>query len=361
MVRWKLGKGGKEQQPYDDANGQYLTLEVMVGDTATESFEEYRDAVLSQNGYSAEYKTMDQDKKNAVDSYLKAEYRKELNKIMDEMNGSFEFYGAGNGKRMLSELLPKIITKDLIETIEERGPTFENKGSGAKFEIFTIPWLIQKARFGTNHFSTCSKEEYESIKKNMPDIASDYEVSPEDVMALVESGCDFTVHRGLPSENASECVKGFYDSKVTDSLQGSGYYGHVIYTSLSYDYAYNFANGEYNDEESVLLGCVVRNNGNLKVWDLKSPQIRYYDHKKLLGAAGITVDDVQAAVKECFGAVGKNNSASACASIINAMSTDPGTLAALLGYDAIYGDDSQFDIVNPTIVDVVPENLYDGE
>jgi hypothetical protein len=361
MVRWKLGKGGKEQQPYDDTNGQYLTLEVMVGDTATESFEEYRDAVLSQNGYSDEYKTMDQDKKGAVDSYLKAEYRKELSKVMDEMNkketGSLEFYGVENSKRMLSELLPKIITKDFVETVEERGVVFKNKGSGAKFEIFTVPWLIQKARFGTNHFSTCSKEEYEDIDINMPYIGDNEGISAKDVMALVKSGCDFTVHRGLPSDDADECVKGFYDSKVTDGIQGSGDYGHVIYTSLSHEYARDFASGFY-DKESVLLGCVVRNNGNLKVWDLNSQNTGTVFSYELLEAAGITINDIKTAVEDCFAAAGKSISSSAYDIIVNAMSTDPGTIAALLGYDAIYGYYSQFDIVNPSIVDVVPENLY---
>ena len=358
MVRWKLGKGGKEQQPYDDANGQYLTLEVMVGDTATESFEEYRDAVLSQNGYSAEYKTMDQDKKAAVDSYLKAEYRKELNKIMDEMNGNLEFYGVGNGKRMLSELLPKIITKDFVEAVEERGVVFKNKGSGAKFEIFTVPWLIQKARFGTNHFSTCSKEEYEDININMPYIAAYGDTPSKDIMALIKSGCDFTVHRGLSSEDVNKCVEGFYDSKVTDSIQGSGDYGHVIYTSLSNGYARDFANCCSYGEESVLLGCIVRNNGNLKVWDLESKNINIYDNAAILKDAGMTRDDIKDAVKECLEAVGKSVNSPSYDVIVNAMSDDPGTIALLLGYDAIYGYSSQFDIVNPSIVDVVPENLY---
>lgn len=364
MWRWKLGKGGSGQQPYNETDGKYESPDVSVGGKTVSSFEDYRDAVLDMNGFSDQYREMTQQQKDEVDEYLKGEYHNALDAAMKELNNQelggsgVKFYG-DDYEGMVRELLPKILTKDLIDNIEKTADygfrIISNNVTG--YTADAVSTYIQRARFGTSNFSTCSFDEFNEIESNMPHIDYRSKISEDDIKALIDSGVDFPLYRGIKNTNEDDSLQGFYDKNITKSLIGEGLYGHVIYMSFSRNYSNKYA------ENGILVGGIVRNGGNLKVlyaanqYGMNDIDVSY---KINLSMATVT-STVEKAVSEAGYDLKSEEGLALAKAITRSVTVDAGVVGMLLGYDALYGKKDQFDILNPNIVDIVPVALARAE
>ena len=374
-VSLKLGKGGKGLQPCDE-QGQYTNVAVPVFGNDVFTFEDFIDAVLDHEGALGDYRNASQETKDKVDAGLAVEWNALVSDAVEEQNRANspyrKFYETDEElEAALPELLGPTFARKLLEVCG--GNAFSeniNPSNGdAWHKVSSLGAAMQQLRYPQVKNNPITEEEYEDLAKRGVRLESfvgsqtdSWQVQESDIKVLngavkdaIANGTPIMVWRGIGGVSdyakRAEIVRGMVDDDddTVKTLLGSGSYGSVEYTTLWNRYA-----DENYSYDGLLMHGIFLGDSTTKVlvlessdWMAKQEQFNQLyaplEKKKPeildgLRRAGFTSTEVA----QIDGFLTRAN-------------FNIGFLAMLRGYDVVFAEGHQIDVLNAGLLHISEE------
>lgn len=360
LYELKTGNGGHGLEPFNTVTGKYEKVSFDFEGQKIDGWEGLRDLMLDVSQQQI-YSGANDDFKKQVDDYIKEQYSKLLEHEVNRLNKDYEIK---NLKRFdtvddFINNIESVITPQLCNDLSD---IFTQKGSKYTLEgrlVSSFAVVLQKNRFPLSMVEV-SKEEYEKNVKNVPPFDYNY----EKIGDYVKNNDIIPVYRNLKSYNMNKNLESlknqFLNSKTDkyDTMLGrcSGNLGSVIYMSPDT----NRINGLFRGDIQI-KGYVEKRKA--KILELNNetksnslnPLIQSFKEKRndivaktrsLLIQNGVSGDNVNRICDSLLESLGHSKD------YYDDDYPDIGVIAMLMGYDAVTGNKYEFDILNPSIVNL---------
>jgi len=375
MIQFKPGNGGHGPEAYDTDTGQYVEVECSIEGQSFKGWEELRDLILNSDpNLKLDYDN-NTAQRAAIEDYIKNElYGPLLEEAINNKNAEASGQVFFKDSLDAAENGYKIFTSNFFDEykkLSSGGEILINKNSG--YKVNAIACCLQNLRYPKKKMNKISESQYQAL---MNDVNGSISSSGNGTIIqqrnyLRNNPNGFPVWRGMGLSYTSSVieknnvVKSYYDenSPYISTLAHSGhggYYGSVTYMSMSSDYAEDY-NYSWSSTPGVLVKGFVKNPANLKILecpltdsgsysDRCNANIKEINDFRLRSATFI--NNVKNQIQK-YGKMSPSEENDFISKLENGIRKDPGLCGIIMGYDAIMGSSSQFDILNPGIVDIV--------
>lgn len=374
MIEFKPGNGGHGPEAYDTETGQYVEVECSIEGQSFKGWEELRDLILNSDPSLKQEYDNNTAQKAAIEDYIKNElYGPLLEEAIKNKNAETTGQVFFNSPLDAAENAHKLFTPKFFDTYKDLssgGDILINPNSG--YRVNAIACCLQNLRYPKNKMNKISDSQYQVLMSNVNGSISNSSsgtiINQRNYLRNNPNG--FPIWRGMGLSYADmaekkKVVESYYDEKspyistLAHSGQG-GYYGSVTYMSMSSNYADSYSS-TWSSNPGVLIKGFVKNPASLKI--LECPLTDSHSYSRDCNRNIREINDFRARsstfinnVRNQIQKYGKMSQTEEW-EFINKLSTeiqdDPGLCGIIMGYDAIMGSSSQFDILNPGIVDVV--------
>ena len=358
MVSYKKGGGGKLEA--FDEYGRYTEVTLNVEGHDINKWEDLIDLFLDDEQKEIYNKASAEDKKE-VNDYLMNYHEQLFQQEVDKINTQYRVYSSVDETIQNAH---ELFTDDMIEWYfeNERGgyiTTFQGTGH----RVPALPMALQMARYKYNRMKAISNDEFNKrIQKIFDETQKDSYGDPIGNNTLpsscghdrgyqyLETHTEIPVFRGMyVSSYDKETVRqGFFENgkDAPLSLMGNGCFGTCIYMSMSYDYS----SGGY--DEGILVKGIVKPE-EAKWFDQQS----YHNLKnEFVAKLPIFLNNLRNKMDNSpIFASGRYSKDKFLNTVENFIKNDRAFIPMLMGYDAMFADGNQFDILNPNVVELVDE------
>lgn len=229
------------------------------------------------------------------------------------------------------------------------------------WNISIVAMMIQKKIYGNTKGKAITQQEFDELEKKDYSQPNSYYLNTMLDEADFKAQKNVVFYRGLRGINSNQVKRvreGYYSNgaNYSKALIGSqrSYSGSAIYTASEKRYA------EENDYDRSLLitGCVDTKNGTIKTLTFSMQKSRELRDKILNSHC---FDNLNARLKKLgyddttSEQLAKNFKYSLTEANTYYGSLDFGMAAMLMGYDVVFNEDRQIDILNPNIMKIVAE------
>lgn len=362
MLATKPGNGGHGLEVYSVEDGKYAQVTCSFNGQDINSWEEYRDAILATN---PQYKSAYESNPNVAqqfDALIQDDwYPKLVQEEVDRLNLEGESQVFFNSPEEAATNIHKLFGRKMVDNLLANGILTSERISvnpyKPDYQVSILAACMQMNRYpGNNRMNPISRAEYDARFKNTPEATLGYYSDSNDLRRYIEGATEIPVIRtmGISNENVwQEAKRSFWDpnSKINSTLSRVGgkncsYFGSVCYMAtggVTYDYGSDhMILGLVKNQGLKITYCPRQNHGD----DIDSFRSAYTINRSAIEA------NLSAKLMES-GQISQPQAQRICDSLYRQIQSDCGLCAMIMGYDAIAGQGYQFDIINPSIVDVV--------
>ena len=351
MVSYKKGGGGKLEA--FDENGRYTEVTLNVEGHDINKWEDLIDLFLDDEQKEIYNKASDEDKKE-VNDYLMNYHEQLFQQEVDKMNTQYRFYYS------IDEAIQnahELFTDDMIEWyFENERNGYITSFQGTSHRVPALPVALQMARYKYNRMKSISNDEFnQRVKKLFVDYSNNNTLPSscghDTGYRYLETHTEIPVFRGMNVRRSDREIvrQGFFENgkDAPISLMGNGCYGTCIYMSMSYDYS-----SDWYDAGILVKGIV------------KPEQVMWFDQSSystvkstFVAKMPILLNNLRSKLDNSpIFASGRYSKDKFLSTVENFIRNDRAFIPMLMGYDAMFADGNQFDILNPNIVELVDEN-----
>lgn len=378
----KTGNGGHGLEAYDKNTGKYTKLSFYYEGEKIDSWEDVKNLAFKLDpSLKSSYDSADTVLKEEFDNQMK-DFHGEL---MKEYVGNLEQEDFERPQVIfhtdmeLLENAPGLITKDFFDKFEQLGGLDDGyvkrtEGDPDSDYVEVLSLLMQESRYPNRKMKPISEQEWDSLFANHKTLPKncDYDTGYNYLMSNMKT---LPIFRGVKSRVDS--VQKIHDGHFEDgpglartllSRRGTGYYGSVTYMSMSQNYGEGYKS---NTGGLFLKGYVEPSKLN----------VLFFDRGDYTGDSNPIIKTLRRdMIEEIYGPYGTTHrkkdisKSSVLSKIYNNLKSwgvddskakkfteyfqsrvmsDTGLCAMMMGYDAIFADGNQFDILNPSVVKLV--------
>ena len=362
-------------QPYNEETGKYEDIDVLLpNNEKVRNYDEFLKSRLPEAAFSAYQKNP--VVKSQVDERIAPIWQKLLSHAVDRENAKLKrnsrvfFATAEEAMKNAHQTITKEFVDDLVSSGFPSKETIVAYDS-SKVELDSITVFYMKHRYARSKFNPINEEEYQRRLKEAYSISYDYWAldSADDLVSAWKSGKDIPVYRGVKDagkniNDRNRIVSGMVsdnDAKTITNIGSPKWYGSCIYMSTCRSYASSYSYGGFL-VHGLIRGGAVSHPLDYHFYEDMSPrylkeiQLENEDVKKISDFVnGIDGNnEFRNAIYDRFHECGMNDEGASRAAdlFIENIKEDIGFCAAVLGYDSIIGRSGQFDILDPSVVDL---------
>lgn len=380
-VLTKKGNGGHGLEAYDSETGKYVEVSVSFNGQEIENWQHLRDVLLEANPQWKQAYDSDSSVAEQFDNYIQDEiYAPLVEQSVNEMNENAKAQTIFSTPTETADNLDTFFTNKMVDDLLNNGILKSNTIAVNPYKpsyiVSTWAACFQKNRYkGNCRMNPISQQEYDSRRKNFPTLQLSSYAYFHETKDYINSADEIPLSRCCLSYNsnpnlADEVRRSFWDenSKIHSVLSHAGgvncsYYGTCIYMLTG--------GHDWDDDASVIVHGIAKpkemkilenpNHGILPpeiqefIYRLSSnwTQIKGNIVNKLVSTG--KCDNAQAGqIADSFYYQALEGNKREVKGVLGGRhNVDVGFCAMVLGYDALYGEDAHFDILNPNKVDIV--------
>lgn len=377
MLATKPGNGGHGLEVYNVEDGKYAQVTCSFNGQDINSWEEYRDAILATNpqykaAYDSNPSVAQQFDALIQDDWYPKLVQGEVDRLNEDGESRISFSSPSEAGANIHKLFGKKLINNLLDNDILNNDDISVNPYKRTYKVNTFAACMQMNRYeGNNRMKPITRQEYDARSKNFPNISLGYMTDNDDLHDYVQNATEIPLLRNMLTRNYNndviwpEVQRSFWDptSKINSLLaHASGtncsYYGSVIYMSTG-GYSY----GSSSDKHSVMgiakpqemkmlridsysSGCKEVNEF-LRAYENNRAQIDSAIQQKLVETGRCTPQQARNVTERLHKQITSGGE--------DRWHPDYGLCAMIMGYDAIYGTQYHFDILNPNKVEVVRE------
>lgn len=376
MLATKPGNGGHGLEVYNVEDGKYAQVSCSFNGQQIDTWEQYRDAILASNPQWKSAYDGDKNVAKQFDAMVQDQLYPELVQgEVDRLNEDGESQIVFSSPQEAGANFHKLFGKKLVNNLLDNG--ILNDDSIAvnpykpNYKVCTFAACIQMCRYGgNNRMRPISRQEYAQRSVNFPPQKLGYSTTSSQLDDYVRNATEIPLLRNMLSRTSSndaiwpEVQRSFWDpnSKINSLLAHAGgvncsYFGSVIYMSTG-GYAYD----DYN--KHAVMG--IAKPQEMKLLRIDSPDLGCQEVSDFITEYENNRQQIDGAIQQNLVATGRctpQQAQNVTERLYEQITSggddksnyDYGLIAMIMGYDAIYGEGYQFDILNPSKVEVVRE------
>jgi len=345
-IKVKPGNGGHGYEAYDDSDGKYAKVEIDLGNgTKISTYDEFLSALMTPQ--QKQMYDNDPNLQQQVDNMFGPTYKQMLEDAISKMgNPKVPFFNSVDDfMEKGHEIFDEEFVDFLINEVQfDKQAKFKHKDK--KTSTSGIRYALERLRFGkdNNKMIKITEAEYQQKIANFPKVT--HNTSDSQVFNLIKTKPYIPVWRGKGCDRANQFKEWNYnvDPKETKPLATGtgGNWGDVIYMSTNESYSKSYYGG-------LMIHGVIDMSKCKNVAFFYGDRSAYGMLREFRTKSNLFITNLKTHLSK-NPKLNTNQIDEICRRTKGAIDNDIGTVCALMGYDAVYGDSLQLDPINPSIV-----------